>query len=175
MSKTSKKKAIVIKLDISPEKKAELQQAENQLRRNSYQLGKEVHPEIWHVEEPCICIRADIKFPSVVVNGHRIRTPYGIVYALHFHARPGKGSCISHQCGRGPKCDKGPNCIEPSHLHIVTTGENNEKAKCHNRIEDDVSFWEKTKAKKPEDREGTFFWPDCKHPNRPCFKNYGRL
>ena len=167
--KRSKKVAKIIELDINPEEEANLQRIVDKLKRDSYQLGKETRPEIYHYEKPCIITKAREKKPTARVDGHTLDTPYAIVYALEFRARPGKGSVISHQCGRGPSC------IEPSHLHIILIGENNEKAKCHNRIRDGVKDWESDPDKSVEDREGTIFYEGCKHKNRPCFKQFGKL
>ena len=166
----SKKVWYIQELDISPEERANLQRIVDKLRQNSYQMGKETRPEIYEYMKPCICTIPTGKDDTVVIDGKKLSTPYGIVYALEFGVCPIKGkSVISHQCGRGPLC------IEPSHLHIILIGDNNRKTKCHNKIRKGVKAWESDSDVSQEDREGTIFYEGCGHNERPCFMQFGKL
>lgn len=151
-------------LDISS-KRAELEALVSQWKKTCYQLGNERHPEIRHYERPCIHSRPG-KWQSIKIGSTKLKTPYAVAFALEYGRYPRSPFMISHGCGNGP-C-----CIEPTHMHISTIGENNQHKTCHRRIREIVKDMESTHS--VAEREGTIGWRGCRH-NPTCFLQFGKL
>ena len=137
---------------------------------SSYQVGREVG---WHYhEKPCIMSRKGIKFQAITIGqGPRratLKTPYAVVFALEYRMYPAWDNrfLVSHRCGKGPLC------IEPTHMHIASVGENNERRVCHELIKKEHKKRENKRTK--AFREGTWFLEWCPH-DPPCFVQWGKL
>lgn len=140
-------------------------------KASAYQVGNEVG---WHYYEKQCLMSRDIKFHPIAIGPVTLKSPYAVVFALEYRMYPLKhnGFLISHRCGRGPKRKSLWKCIEPTHMHIASIGENNGRKVCHGLIEKD---YENMKSKRTKAfRNGTWFLESCPH-DPPCFMQWGKL